>query len=64
MNATSQGSSSQATGIAFPGVAIEDAADVDAKPWNTAQLQLFWSFWRQCPIEAIGPSLETWKPAD
>lgn len=32
------------TGIAFPGAAIKDAADGDAKPWNTAQLQLFWGF--------------------
>jgi hypothetical protein len=32
------------TGIAFPGAAIKDAADGGAKPWNTAQLQLFWSF--------------------
>lgn len=32
------------TGIAFPGTAIKDATGGDAKPWNTAQLQLFWSF--------------------
>jgi len=32
------------TGIAFPGSAIKDAAGGDAKPWNTAQLQLFWGF--------------------
>ena len=31
------------TGIAFPGTAIKDATGGDAKPWNTAQLQLFWS---------------------
>jgi hypothetical protein len=31
-------------GIAFPGAAIEDATEGDAKPWNTAQLQLFWGF--------------------
>lgn len=32
------------TGIAFPGTAIKDATDGDAKPWNTVQLQLFWSY--------------------
>ena len=30
-------------GVAFPGSAIEDATQSHAKPWNTAQLQLFWS---------------------
>jgi hypothetical protein len=31
-------------GIAYPGSAIDDAAQGDAKPWTTTQVQLFWGF--------------------